>query len=88
MLAERWPLASWVCSSRLANTVLIKRRIALNRELALQLGLDPDALATPEGVEILSGKRIPDGAEPIAMAYAGHQFGKFFPPRFGDGGGD
>ena len=64
------------------------RLIALNRELASQLGLDPDALATPEGVGILSGKRIPDGAEPIAMAYAGHQFGKFFPPRFGDGGGD
>jgi len=60
------------------------RLIALNRELAAQLGLDPDALTTPEGVEVLSGKRIPDGAEPIAMAYAGHQFGKFV-PQLGDG---
>ena len=60
------------------------RLIALNRELAAKLGLDPDALTTPEGVEVLSGKRIPDGAEPIAMAYAGHQFGKFV-PRLGDG---
>lgn len=60
------------------------RLIALNRELAAQLGLDPGALATPEGVEVLSGKRIPDGAEPIAMAYAGHQFGKFV-PQLGDG---
>jgi uncharacterized protein YdiU (UPF0061 family) len=58
--------------------------IALNRELAAHLGLDPDALATPEGVEVLSGTRIPDGAEPIAMAYAGHQFGKFV-PQLGDG---
>ncbi|MGA3064450.1 MAG: protein adenylyltransferase SelO family protein, partial [Methylocystis sp.] len=60
------------------------RLIALNRELAAQLGLDPDALTTPEGVEVLSGKRIPDGAEPIAMVYAGHQFGKFV-PQLGDG---
>ncbi len=59
------------------------RLIALTG-MAAQLGLDPVALATPEGVEVLSGKRIPDGAEPIAMAYAGHQFGKFV-PQLGDG---
>jgi uncharacterized protein YdiU (UPF0061 family) len=58
--------------------------VKLNRPLARQLGLDPDALETPEGAEILAGKRIPLGAEPIAMAYAGHQFGNFV-PQLGDG---
>jgi uncharacterized protein YdiU (UPF0061 family) len=58
--------------------------IRLNRELALELGLDPDWLAGPEGLEVLSGKRVPDASEPIAMAYAGHQFGHFV-PQLGDG---
>jgi serine/tyrosine/threonine adenylyltransferase len=58
--------------------------VKLNRPLATHLGLDPDWLAGPEGVEILSGKRVPDGADPIAMAYAGHQFGHFV-PQLGDG---
>src|SRR6202008_4713575 len=71
--------------ARVAPTpVASPRLIKLNRELAVQLGLDPDQLATPEGAEILSGKRLPDGAEPIAMAYAGHQFGHFV-PQLGDG---
>src|SRR3569832_309745 len=60
------------------------RLIKLNRPLAVQLGLDPDLLESPEGAEILAGKRVPDGAEPIAMAYAGHQFG-YFVPQLGDG---
>jgi uncharacterized protein YdiU (UPF0061 family) len=60
------------------------RLVKLNRPLALRLGLDPDRLAGPDGVEILAGKRVPDGAEPIAMAYAGHQFGHFV-PQLGDG---
>ncbi|HEU0083186.1 MAG TPA: YdiU family protein [Bradyrhizobium sp.] len=58
--------------------------VKLNRPLAVHLGLDPDWLAGPEGVEILAGKRVPDGADPIAMAYAGHQFGHFV-PQLGDG---
>src|SRR5215467_10853460 len=71
--------------ARVAPTpVAAPRLIKLNRELALQLGLDPEQLATPEGAEILSGKRLPEGAEPIAMAYAGHQFGHFV-PQLGDG---
>jgi len=71
--------------ARVAPTpVAAPRLIKLNRELAIQLGLDPDQLATPEGAEILSGKRLPEGAEPIAMAYAGHQFGQFV-PQLGDG---
>jgi protein adenylyltransferase len=60
------------------------RLVKLNRRLAEQLRLDPDLLDSPEGAEILSGKRLPDGAEPIAMAYAGHQFGHFV-PQLGDG---
>src|ERR1700681_2307478 len=60
------------------------RLIKLNRSLAIHLGLDPDRLGSPEGTEMLAGKRIPAGADPIAMAYAGHQFGHFV-PQLGDG---
>jgi uncharacterized protein YdiU (UPF0061 family) len=64
--------------------VAAPRLVRVNRELAVELGLDPDRLAGPEGVEILAGRRVPQGAEPIAMAYAGHQFGQFV-PQLGDG---
>jgi serine/tyrosine/threonine adenylyltransferase len=57
--------------------------IKLNVELAKSLNLDPEALASPEGIEILSGNRIAEGSEPIALAYAGHQFGYFV--MLGDG---
>src|ERR1700759_681436 len=71
--------------ARVAPTpVAAPRLIKLNRPLARDLGLDPDLLDSPEGAEILSGKRVPDGADPIAMAYAGHQFGHFV-PQLGDG---
>src|SRR3984893_14086309 len=71
--------------ARVAPTpVTSPRLIKLNRPLAVPLGLDPDRLDSPEGAEILAGKRIPDGADPIAMAYAGHQFGQFV-PQLGDG---
>jgi serine/tyrosine/threonine adenylyltransferase len=71
--------------ARVAPTPVVSPRLVkLNRPLALHLGLDPDRLASPEGVEILAGKLIPDGADPIAMAYAGHQFGHFV-PQLGDG---
>jgi uncharacterized protein YdiU (UPF0061 family) len=60
------------------------RLIRLNRPLALHLGLDPDWLASEEGIGMLAGKRVPDAAEPIATAYAGHQFGGFV-PQLGDG---
>jgi uncharacterized protein YdiU (UPF0061 family) len=52
--------------------------------LARTLGLDADALASPEGVEILAGNRVAEGSEPLAQAYAGHQFGHFV-PQLGDG---
>jgi uncharacterized protein YdiU (UPF0061 family) len=71
--------------ARVAPTpVAAPRLIKLNRALAIQLGLDPDLLESPEGAEILAGKRVPEGADPIAMAYAGHQFGQFV-PQLGDG---
>jgi uncharacterized protein YdiU (UPF0061 family) len=71
--------------ARVAPTpVAAPRLIKLNRRLAEELGLDPDQLETPEGVEILAGKTVPSGADPIAMAYAGHQFGHFV-PQLGDG---
>jgi serine/tyrosine/threonine adenylyltransferase len=71
--------------ARVAPTpVAAPRLIKLNRPLAIHLGLDPDLLASPEGTEVLAGKRVPDGADPIAMAYAGHQFGHFV-PQLGDG---
>jgi protein adenylyltransferase len=60
------------------------RLVKLNTKLALDLGLDPEELTTPEGVEILAGNRVPVGADPLAMAYAGHQFGTFV-PQLGDG---
>src|SRR6476619_2537419 len=60
------------------------RLVRLNKKLAWHLRLDPGKLAAPEGVEILAGNRVPDGADPIAMAYAGHQFGHFV-PQLGDG---
>lgn len=60
------------------------RLIKLNVELARHLGLDPEALASARGVEILAGNRVAEGAEPMALAYAGHQFGHFV-PQLGDG---
>ncbi|TVP78207.1 MAG: hypothetical protein EA352_02375, partial [Gemmatimonadales bacterium] len=58
--------------------------VALNEPLARELGLDPDALRSEAGVDILAGNRTPEGARPVAMAYAGHQFGGWV-PRLGDG---
>ena len=60
------------------------RLIKLNEILAVQLGLDPARLATPEGVATLAGNVVPAAGEPLAMAYAGHQFGGFV-PQLGDG---
>jgi uncharacterized protein YdiU (UPF0061 family) len=71
--------------ARLAPTpVGTPKLVKLNVSLARQLGLDPAALASPEGVAMLAGNRLPEGAEPIALAYAGHQFGNFV-PQLGDG---
>ncbi|MBB5695056.1 protein adenylyltransferase SelO [Muricoccus pecuniae] len=64
--------------------VAAPRLLKLNTALAERLGLDPAALASPEGVEILAGNRVAEGSEPVATVYAGHQFGNFV-PRLGDG---
>lgn len=60
------------------------RLVKLNRPLAELLGADLQRLASPEGAQVLSGNVTLDGAEPIALAYAGHQFGTFV-PQLGDG---
>lgn len=66
------------------TAVSAPRLIKLNEALARDLGLDPAMLRSPRGVEILSGNALPGGSEPLAMAYAGHQFGQFV-PQLGDG---
>lgn len=60
------------------------RLIQLNESLALQLGLDLEQLTTAEAIEVFAGNRVPEGAEPLAMTYAGFQFGNFV-PQLGDG---
>lgn len=60
------------------------RLLALNEPLAAELGLDPAALRTPEGLGLLVGTAVPEGARPVAQAYSGHQFGGYS-PRLGDG---
>ena len=60
------------------------RLIAVNDALAADLGIDPGALRSDAGIAILSGNAIASGSEPIAQAYAGHQFGGWS-PQLGDG---
>ncbi|AUX31338.1 MULTISPECIES: YdiU family protein [Sorangium] len=60
------------------------RVVKVNRALAEVLGLDAEQLASAQGAEVLSGNALPEGAEPIALAYAGHQFGSFV-NQLGDG---
>jgi serine/tyrosine/threonine adenylyltransferase len=60
------------------------RLIRFNHGLAAELGLDTAALDEATLAEIFAGNRLPEGALPIAMAYAGHQFGQFV-PQLGDG---
>jgi len=60
------------------------RLLALNDELAAELGVEAEALRAPEGVDVLVGNAAPEGALPVAQAYAGHQFGGFV-PSLGDG---
>ena len=64
--------------------VAAPRLVKVNENLARDLGLDPSALASEQGVEILAGNRIAEGSEPLSIAYAGHQYGSFV-PQLGDG---
>ncbi len=70
-------------AKQLPTPVRAPRLAALNEPLAAALGLNAAALRTEEGTAELAGNRIPQGAEPIAEAYAGHQFGYF--TMLGDG---
>src|SRR5947207_12868760 len=67
-----------------AAPVARPRLVKLNRELAEELGLDAGALDSEEGARSFAGNEIPEGAAPLAQAYAGHQFGGFV-PQLGDG---
>ncbi len=71
--------------ARLSPTaVATPRLVRLNKPLARHLGLDAEWLGTPAGVAVLAGNLMPAGSEPLATAYAGHQFGTFV-PQLGDG---
>ena len=60
------------------------KSLFFNAPLAEELGLDAAALAGEAGAALFAGNTVPEGAEPIAQAYAGHQFGGFS-PQLGDG---
>jgi uncharacterized protein YdiU (UPF0061 family) len=73
-LYEPWQPARWPAP----------RLLMLNEDLAAELGVDTEALRAPDGVAALAGNVMPEGASPVAQAYAGHQFGGYS-PRLGDG---
>ncbi len=58
--------------------------IVFNHALADELGLLDTGLARPGSAAIFAGNAVPEGADPVAMAYSGHQFGHFN-PHLGDG---
>lgn len=66
------------------DTVPQPELIRLNEALAEDLGLDVTWLRSAEGLAMLSGNSLPENADPIAQAYAGHQFGGWV-PQLGDG---
>lgn len=69
---------------RLPTPVAKPSLVRLNESLAAELGLNIGWLKSPSGLAMLAGTEMPAGADPIAMAYAGHQFGNFV-PQLGDG---
>ncbi len=70
--------------ARRPAVVRAPRLLFLNRPLADELGLDLPSLDDPATAAIFAGNTVPEGAEPLAQAYAGHQFGGFS-PQLGDG---
>ncbi len=70
---------SWKAEAAPAPELLV-----LNESLAAELGLDPSYLQSEDGVRLLVGNSLPTDANPVAQAYAGHQFGGYS-PRLGDG---
>jgi len=65
------------------TSVASPRLVVFNSGLAADLGLEPEDLER-QAAALFSGNELPEDAEPIAMVYAGHQFGVFV-PRLGDG---
>lgn len=65
------------------TTVASPQVVVFNRSLAEELGLDPDIIE-PHAAAMFSGNELAEDSTPIAMAYAGHQFGHFV-PQLGDG---
>ncbi len=71
--------------ARLAPTpVAGPRLIHINRPLAAEIGLNLDGLGADALAAMFCGNLLPSAVEPIALAYAGHQFGHFV-PQLGDG---
>jgi uncharacterized protein YdiU (UPF0061 family) len=58
--------------------------VAASTQVADMLGLAPELLELPEWLDIMAGNRVPEGADPMAAVYAGHQFGNWA-GRLGDG---
>jgi uncharacterized protein YdiU (UPF0061 family) len=73
ILHERWKL----------TPVTAPRLVIFNRPLAIALGLDAEALDHVDHAALFAGHTLPPGAQPIAQAYAGHQYGNF--TGLGDG---
>jgi len=69
------PGALWVRQS--PDPVSRPQIVVFNRGLAVELGLEAGAFEGGEASAVLAGNLLPDGAMPIAQAYAGHQFGHF-----------
>ena len=76
-------LASTFFTKQLPTKVEMPKIVLFNQNLAINLGLNADGLLKEDGHLIFAGNAIPQGAEPIAQAYAGHQFGHF--NMLGDG---
>lgn len=70
-------------SSLKPTPVRSPKLVIFNAELAAILGLDEQACKSGNEIEVFAGNRTPQGALPIAQAYAGHQFGNF--TMLGDG---
>ncbi len=71
--------------ARIAPTMVREPKIVkVNHSLAELIGLGQELLDSPNGAEMLGGNRVPEGADAIALAYAGHQFGGFV-QQLGDG---
>ena len=73
-----------LCVAWTAAAVSAPALVALNEQLAEELGMDPAVLRSDLGVALLVGTAPPPGARPVAQVYAGHQFGGYS-PRLGDG---